>query len=155
MWSFIRIILLFLAASYIVAAEVAFTAQMVNPDGTIVQLDPDRHFSPATFHDSRSRQNHHPHHPQPDQLSGSKDGIQYSSNWCGAVAIANHTDIISHVVGDFYVPSLFGNDTRSFPQYAATWIGLDGYAPCTSAFLHAGVWSRVCNDSSISTSVIY
>jgi hypothetical protein len=70
--------------------------------------------------------------------------VYYSSNWCGAVQHSASTNKITSVHAYFQVPTLSQRPgVTSFPQYVATWVGIDG-ATWTSALLQSGVTSQVC-----------
>lgn len=66
----------------------------------------------------------------------------YSANWCGAVQHSSSSNPISSVHAFFQVPTLSQRSGQSFPQYVATWVGIDG-ATYTSALLQAGTTSSV------------
>jgi hypothetical protein len=67
----------------------------------------------------------------------------YSSNWCGAVQHSPSTNKITNVHAYFQVPTLSQRTgVSSFPQYVATWVGIDG-ATWGSSLLQSGVTSQV------------
>ncbi|OIW24719.1 concanavalin A-like lectin/glucanase [Coniochaeta ligniaria NRRL 30616] len=67
----------------------------------------------------------------------------YSSNWCGAVQHSVSTNKITSVHAYFQVPTLSQRPgVTSFPQYVATWVGIDG-ATWGSALLQSGVTSQL------------
>lgn len=69
--------------------------------------------------------------------------IYYSSNWCGAVQHSVSTNKITSVHAYFQVPTLSQRPgVTSFPQYVATWVGIDG-ATWGSALLQSGITSQV------------
>jgi len=72
------------------------------------------------------------------------NSIYYSSNWCGAVQNSAPTNKITSVHAYFQVPTLSARPgVTSFPQYVATWVGIDG-ATSGSALLQSGITSKVC-----------
>lgn len=71
-----------------------------------------------------------------------KRAVQYSSNWCGAVQHSPTANKITSVHALFQVPTLSPRPSTSFPQYLATWVGIDGVT-WGSALLQSGVTSQV------------
>lgn len=77
------------------------------------------------------------------QAKRGTNAVYYSSNWCGVVQHSPSSNAITNVHAYFQVPTLSPRPgVTSFPQYVATWVGIDG-ATWGSALLQSGVTSQV------------
>ncbi|KIY72670.1 aspergillopepsin [Cylindrobasidium torrendii FP15055 ss-10] len=63
--------------------------------------------------------------------------VSYSSNWSGAVLVAN-TATYKSVTGTFTVPTPSKGTTSSSTQAASAWVGIDGDT-CSTAILQTGI----------------
>ncbi|KAB5566137.1 concanavalin A-like lectin/glucanase domain-containing protein [Coniochaeta sp. 2T2.1] len=71
------------------------------------------------------------------------NSIYYSNNWCGAVQHSPSTNAIKDVHTYFQVPTLTQRPgVTAFPQYVATWVGIDG-ATWQSSLLQSGITSQL------------
>ena len=65
-----------------------------------------------------------------------------NAEWCGASQKAPLGDSISSVFAYFSVPDLTLRAGQGTPQYASSWVGIDGLT-CTSVLLQAGVSTQI------------
>ncbi len=65
-----------------------------------------------------------------------------NAEWCGASQRAPLGDSISSVFAYFSVPDLTLRAGQGTPQYASSWVGIDGLT-CTSVLLQAGVSTQI------------
>ena len=73
-----------------------------------------------------------------------------NAEWCGASQRAPFGDSISSVFAYFSVPDLTLRAGQGTPQYASSWVGIDGLT-CTSVLLQAGVSTQISANGSQTT----
>ncbi|KIY47138.1 hypothetical protein FISHEDRAFT_66179 [Fistulina hepatica ATCC 64428] len=75
------------------------------------------------------------------ESSSNQTGVEYSSNWAGAILVADSATYTA-VKGKFTVPTpSVPDDTSSYASNysAAAWVGIDGADNCSDAILQAGL----------------
>lgn len=79
---------------------------------------------------------------QKRQKSARSGTVTMSPGWCGlSQRYEESNDPITSVFGAFTAPDVY-NRTGTYPQFAAAWVGIDGWS-CTQALLQAGVTTTV------------
>ena len=137
--------LLFALVAGFAFAELTYTVTATKDGVTL----PESHISFEQFEPSLYRLNTTSADPAKPRDRGRRvkrvpNSIYYSSNWCGAVQHSAQTNKITSVHAYFQVPTLSPRPgVTSFPQYTATWVGIDG-ATSGSALLQSGITSTVC-----------
>lgn len=73
------------------------------------------------------------------------NAVSYSGNWCGAMQNAPASNLVSSVSGWLTAPILDIRHTENrTPQFAASWMGIDGGENCRTALLQGGTTTEVC-----------
>ncbi|KAI6380813.1 hypothetical protein MCOR25_001487 [Pyricularia grisea] len=76
--------------------------------------------------------------------SGTGNAISYSGNWCGAMQNAPTNNLVSSVSGWLTAPVLDIRHTENrTPQFAASWMGIDGGENCRTALLQGGTTTEI------------
>ncbi|KAK3316613.1 concanavalin A-like lectin/glucanase domain-containing protein [Apodospora peruviana] len=78
------------------------------------------------------------------------NAVAWSSNWCGSVGHTTSTNQIKIVHGIFQHPGCTKRTGATYPQAAASWVGIDGNTH-TSALFQAGT---VCKFDTSTSSVV-
>ncbi|EHA49192.1 hypothetical protein MGG_00311 [Pyricularia oryzae 70-15] len=72
------------------------------------------------------------------------NAVSYSGNWCGAMQNAPASNLVSSVSGWLTAPILDIRHTENrTPQFAASWMGIDGGENCRTALLQGGTTTEI------------
>ncbi|KAL5915715.1 hypothetical protein ACKVV7_008289 [Pyricularia oryzae] len=72
------------------------------------------------------------------------NAVSYSGNWCGAMQNASASNLVSSVSGWLTAPILDIRHTENrTPQFAASWMGIDGGENCRTALLQGGTTTEI------------
>ncbi|KAK4100576.1 concanavalin A-like lectin/glucanase [Parathielavia hyrcaniae] len=125
------------ARSALAEPEMTFTVEATKKGVPIPQSE--IKIVPSAF--GRSRKGHGPPPPQPGHGAHRKtrraNPTANSANWCGSVNTTPSNDQITVIHGSFTHPGCTKRTGQSYPQAAASWVGIDGDS-WTSALLQAG-----------------
>jgi hypothetical protein len=126
-------------------AEITYTVKATRNGKPIPASEIVIERKPPSLHRLERAADERPKPPNRGNKVKRTNAVSYSSNWCGAVQGSPSTNKITSVYGWYQVPTLSARPgVSSFPQYVATWAGIDG-ATWGSALLQSGTASEVGN----------
>ncbi|TLD28518.1 hypothetical protein PspLS_04015 [Pyricularia sp. CBS 133598] len=126
----------------VVSVTAADGAKPIDPAS--IKLVP-RPLSPSSIERVRNRTAE----DEPPMNGGRRSGtpgnaVSYSGNWCGAMQNAPANNLVSSVSGWLTAPILDIRHTENrTPQFAASWMGIDGGENCRTALLQGGTTTEI------------